>query len=183
MNNEILNKIYCLLRYTNVHNFIMQNCEVEPYAHLGKIDRRNIELIENPETVEKEKCGSCYDQTFLVKKWMNDENIKTRTFYSVTNNLNSENCLYYYTSSVVSHTFILCFIDDRWKWIEWSWSANIHNNFENEDINEVLKLYCQMAEKSWHVPIKLMEITDINFNLPMPRLDYLNKCLNEGIII
>lgn len=79
--------------------------------------------------------------------------------------------------------FILCFLDDRWKWIEWSWNVNIHNSFDNEDINEVLKRYREMAEKSWHKPIRLIEVTNVRFELPMARLLFMNKCLAEGISI
>ena len=59
-----------------------------------------------------------------------------------------------------------------------SWFANIHNKFEDIDIDKVLEQYRQMAENSWHNKIKLIDISDIEFDLPMPRLDYLNKCLS-----
>ena len=179
IDSQLSSKIYNLLNYAGKNNFKIDDLNKEPYAHLGKIDKRNIELIATPEMVEKENRRLCYDQTFLVKKWIDEAKIQNKIFYSVTNNLKSENDLYYYSQGVISHTFILCLINEKWKWIEWSWTANIHNKLEDENIDKVLEQYKQMAERSWHKQIKLIEISNIKFDLPIPRLDYLNKCLRS----
>lgn len=179
IDSQLSSKIYDLLNYAGKNNFMINDLNKEPYAHLGKIDKRNIELIATPEIVEREKRGLCYDQTFLVKKWMDEVGIQNKIFYSVTDNLKSENDLYYYSPGIISHAFILCLINEKWKWIEWSWSANIHNRLENTNIDKVLEQYIQMAERSWHKHIKLIDISNIEFNLPMSRLDYLNKCLRS----
>ena len=167
----------------------MDNYSQEPYNHLSKIDKRNIEIIKDPEIVQKENKGSCYDQSFLVQRKMNEIGIETKVFYSFTNNLKTytwnENGIeynsYYFYPGFISHMFILSKINEKWKWIEWSWLANKNNIFDNENIIEVLKNYQNIATKSWHYPMKIFEIKDIKF--PCLRLDILNRYANEQEII
>lgn len=163
----------------------MDDCFSEPYNHLSKIDKRNIEIIKDPETTQKENKGSCYDQSFLVQKLLNELGFETKVFYSFTDNLKTytwkeneiEHNLYYFHPGFISHMFVLSKINEKWKWIEWSWLANKDNTFDNENITEVLKNYQNTASKSWHHPMKIFEITDIKF--PVLRLDILNKYANQ----
>lgn len=172
---QVLKRTYDLVRFTNHRNFIMEDWSMEPFISLSKVDRRNIELIQSPDVTGAQNHGSCYDQTFLVKKWMDGIGIENRTFHSITSNVPKENGRWFYRAGVTSHVFILCFIDQKWKWIEWSWYANIKNRFESPDIMEVLKMYRSMAENSWHHPIHLCEVKDVS--LPVPRLTFMNDCM------
>lgn len=177
--NSISSKIYLLVDYTNKNNFLMKDFSMEPYNSLLPFERKNIELIQSPDITEYEHRGSCYDQTFLVKKWLDELNIENRCFYSITRNVpRNENGIYFYNSSVISHTFILCKDEDVWKWPEWSWFGNIHNNFQDKDVNVVLKRYKNMAENHWHHPIYLREVPLDKIQLPMPRLKFMNICLS-----
>ncbi len=173
---QVLKKTYDLVKFTNYRNFTVEGVLQEPIKSLSVIDRRNGQLIQHPDKTEIENRGSCYDQSFLVKKWMDGIGIENKVFHSVTNNLPIRNGVFHYSGVVTSHTFILCRIDGTWKWVEWSWYANIKNNFEGNDIETVLNLYTEMAEKSWHFPIHLCEVTSIE--LPMPRLYFLNHCMS-----
>lgn len=92
------NFIYSLYRYTNRNNFIIEDNSKEPFHHLQSYSHKNIELVQLPEIVEKEKRGSCYDQTFLVKRILDEERIKSRLFYSIVDDIpfDEESGLFYY---------------------------------------------------------------------------------------
>ena len=183
MNDEIetyLNEVYTYRNWIG-NNFIMADYSMEPYRHLSKIDIRNIEVIYDPDTVLKNKRGSCYDQSFLVRNKMLELGVETKVFYSFTLNLKKENNICFFYPGFISHMFVVCKFKNKWKWVEWSWDANIKNSFDNENIIEVLKNYQNVATKSWHYPMKIFEIKDIKF--PCLRLDILNKYANEQEII
>lgn len=173
---ELLKKTYNLVNFTNRNNFIMEDWSMEPFKSLSSTDRRNIEIIQTPEIVEKENRGSCYDQTFLVKNWLNEIGMESRMFYSITDNVQQKDGIKFYSPSVTSHVFIILNDKHKWKWIEWSWYANIRNSFDNENIMEVLKQYQMMAERSWHHQVSIYEIKEMQ--LPITRLEFLNKCLS-----
>lgn len=122
---QILDKIYALGRHTGSDNFKMKDVSKEPYCSLMKIDSRNRELVECPETVERERRGFCYDQTFLVRKWLDEIGIKSRMFYSVSKTIKrTDNGIYYYDSPIKSHMFIIVCINGEYDWIEFSWYNN-----------------------------------------------------------
>ena len=178
---QIIKPVYELLSYTNLNNFRMEEPLAEPYLSLSRIDGRNRELIQSPENTERLHRGSCYDQSFLVKRWMESIGVPTRHFHSVTMNLPRTNGVWHYAGGVVSHAFVLCLVNGVWKWIEWSWCANIRNDIREGDIAAALQKYKSTAESSWHHPVRLVEIKD-HPSLPVPRLDFLNWCMAQDEI-
>lgn len=176
---EIILKMRSLERYTNRNNFkIIQPNQY--YKNLSKIDKRNIQFVESPDIVLKENRGFCYDQTFVAKAYLDYLNIENYVFYSCTNNIQKYNNVYVYTPQVISHVFIIYKDGDSFKWLQWSWSANINNNLSGNNISQILKQYRYIAEKSWHMPIILTNINDVK--LKIPRIEFLNFCLSKQYI-
>lgn len=167
-------------KFTNRNNFKISDLTDE-LKELQKIDKRNIEYIEDPETVLSQNRGFCYDQTFLARQYLNHLNIKNDIFYSCTNNIQKLNGQYIYNNNkVISHVFIIYQLDNKFKWLQWSWFAQIRNTWAFDTLDDILKAYKEMAEKSWHNKIILTNINDLTPK--RSRLEFLNLSLNKPFI-
>lgn len=175
---NIIAKMRTIGRYTNRNNFKLSNLTPE-LTQLKQIDIRNIEFVESLQIVLSQNRGFCYDQTFLAKKYFDFLNIENHIFYSCTNNIQKLNNQYVYKKNVISHVFII-YKQTKYKWLQWSWFANINNKWQYDTLDEILNAYKLMAQKSWHMPIILTNID--NMTPKKSRLQFLNAALNRQFI-
>ena len=150
------------------------------YQKLGKIDIRNKHWLKSIDDFNNDKRCCCYDSCFLLRKMLNDIGVENRIFYSCTRDVQKyQDGEYYYTLDKLrpTHAMIIYKEDNFWKWMQYSWYANMRNDWKAETIEQLLQKYIHMAQNSWHKPIYITEVT--NFDVVGPRLDFFRRVMKK----
>ena len=184
MQSNEINRIYnyaCTLFVTPYVHVVPRGYQNwQYYWKLGQTDLRNKQWLKPPKEFAISRDCICYDSCFLLKELLNNIGVENKIYYSCTQDVEKyQDGQYYYTTDAKrpTHAMIIYKEDGLWKWMQYSWKANIRNNWQTETIEELMQKYKTMAEISWHKPIYFTDITD--FQVDCPRLDFFRKALKK----
>lgn len=143
------------------------------YLYEGKDISENEDLpkhytLNSPEKTIKDKMGVCWDQVELERKYFDELNVKTKSYFMCN----------YDGFFFPTHTFLVVFIDNKYYYFENAWMP-YKGVEEYSSIHELLKEVVSRFNKMCMEKYNLNEKDTVIYEYTKPEYNITGKCFFE----